>query len=271
MTAATAAAASPLDHTDEPPGARCCENVAATMIGHFATRLEVEARKRGGSLTLEAIHAITDHFVSREMRRFQPVFQRSFDECTRDRDSHQWEAARRQLFDRLLIKKFAHLFPPRRGDDGGQGILSRRLIPGFKLAITKMIGPALYEQCQKKAEVILERHRKDSGRLDWKKIHADPEVIALINDVLVLMAHYFTNYQHRRSWFLDIVNSHLPAPESEDGDPHWQLTEHGFSELMRALFADLHQTMRAHPRAVHDRYGEQNHASLVHLFEQLGR
>ncbi|MBI5165480.1 MAG: hypothetical protein HY985_16440 [Magnetospirillum sp.] len=249
-------------------GPACCETVSATLIGHFSTRLEVEAAKAGGSLSAAAIRALAERFLAEERARFGPLFQRSFDACTEARASRQFEMARRRPFDRILMKRFAHLFPPRPGDDGGRGILSRRVIAGFNLAVDKMIGPMLYEQCQRKCEGILERHRVGSG-FDWERIYADPEAHALANDVLVVVSHYFANFHKRREWFMALVNSHLAAATAGAEDERWQLTESGFAELMHALFADLRAAMVTKPQAVKNRYGDHTFESLAEFFRRL--
>ena len=161
------------DPSSPPAGPAACSAIANTMIGHFATRLEVEARRAGGSLSAEAIRALAERFMAEEGARFAPALQRSWDSCTQAREAAQWQSARANPFDRILTKPFAHLFPARRGDDGGIGVLSRRLLPGFHLAVDKMIGPALFEQCQRKAQAILDRHRRADGATDWDAVHAE--------------------------------------------------------------------------------------------------
>lgn len=257
---------------EEPPlsvGPKACEAIANTMIGHFATRLEVEATRAGGSLSAEAIRALAERFLAEEAGRFRPALQRSWDACTKAREARQWESARRNPFDRILAKPFAHLFPPRQGDDGRQGVLSRRMLPGFHLAVDKMIGPALFEQCQRKSQAILERHRQSGGGYDWNGIHADPETHALTSDVLVVVAHYFGNFERRRDWFMAVVNSNLAAVPAAAPDAHWQLTGHGFAELMRALFADLGARLRADEAALRKRYGDQTVETVEAFFRRL--
>ncbi|HTH17080.1 MAG TPA: hypothetical protein VL974_10535, partial [Magnetospirillum sp.] len=173
-----------MPESDLPPaGPKACEAIASTMIGHFATRLEVEARKSGGALRAEDIRVIAERFLAEEALRFQPALQRSWDQCTKAREAKQWQSARRNPFDRILAKPFADLFPPRTGDDGRQGVLSRRVLPGFHLAVDKMIGPALFETCQRKCQAIMDRHRRGNGDTDWKAVHADAETHALTSDV----------------------------------------------------------------------------------------
>ncbi len=251
-----------------------CVAIAGAMIGHFATRLEVEAGKAGGSLSAGAIRAIAERFLAEEHGRFTATFQRSWDHCSALREQRQWEGARRRPFDRILTKRFAHLFPPRHdgahhSDGGRMAVLSRRMLPGFHLAVDKMIGPALYQQCQRKSQAILDRHHRENGRIDWDSVHADAEARALADDVLAVVAHSFADFDHRRRWFIDLVNSNLGPPAGGSADALWQLTDHGFAELMLALFAGLRAAHAATPAAVHQRYGDATAAMLDDFFRRL--
>ena len=241
------------------------------MVGHFATRLEVEAGKAGGSLSAAQIRALAQRFVESEQARFGGYYQRAWDDCTAAREAHLLEGARRMPFDRILMRRFAHLFPPRAGDDGGTGVLSRRIIPGFNLAIDKMIGPTLYQQCQTKCEAIVDRHALGDGGWDWTAVYADPEAKALVNDVLVVVAHYFASFDKRRAWFMEMVNGHLAPARRGAPDEHFRLGESAFSALMRALFDDLAATLRADHRAVQSRWGAHTVEALELFFRQLDR
>lgn len=249
-----------------PPSQKCGEANAGLVINHFLTRLEVEAAKAGGSLSAPEIRAIGQLFLTQDLPSFRQTFQRVFDDCTQRRDAQKWSGIRKQPFDRILMKKFAHLFPPRDGDDGGQGVLSRRIIPGFNLAVTKMIGPSLHEQCHRKTRAIMDRHPGSGGYL-WDDIYADRDARLLVNDVLMLVAHYFTDFAKRQAWFMDMVNGHLAPAQPDEG--FWQLTQHGFSELMRALFADLRHARRTAPKDLSARYGEQSTLALDKFLAEL--
>jgi hypothetical protein len=247
-----------------------CLAIAGTMIGHFVTRLEVEAAKAGGALSAERIRQLAQHFLEHEQARFAATYQRSWNECSRERDTRSWEASRRHPFDRILMKRFAHLFPARSGDDGGGiPVLSRRMIPGFDVAIDKMIGPTLYEQCQRKSQAIFDRHAQAHGGMDWDAIYADAEANALANDVLVVMAHYFAEFDKRRAWFMALVNSHLAPAQPGTPEEFWQFGESAFSGLMHALFADLQAQMERKPAEVRARYGDQTFEALKGFFARL--
>ena len=248
----------------------CGTQITTLMVGHLITRLEVEAGKNYGFLSAGQLRTLAEAFLAEEMPRFQSTFQRGYDECTQRRDEHLWSGIRKHPFDRILTKKFAHLFPARNGDDGEQGLLSRKVIPGFNLAINKMIGPMLYEQCQNKIRAVMDRHPTNSGGYDWEAIYADPDCHSLTNDVLVVVAHYFSEFDRRRSWFMDLVNSKLSQSSDDDHTgPNWQLTSHGFAEMMRTLFADMEQTLSKNPEHLRTRYGDHTVTALINFLKRL--
>ncbi len=254
-----------------PAGPQYCATISATMLGHFLTRLEVESRPTGGSLTLDQINEAATRFIA-DLGRFDGVLQRSWDDCSRAREAVAWDKSRRRLFDRVLMKRFAHLFPARSGDDGSnaEAVLSRRVIPGFNLAIDKMIGPLLHEQCQHRADNIVDRLRGKGAAIDWTQIQYDREARALVNDVLVVVAHYFGNFERRREWFMTLVNSNLAPAAADDPDPHWQVTPTVFQRLMMALFDDLFALMRHdHGSAIRARYGEHALETLMDFHNKL--
>ncbi|WP_231849001.1 hypothetical protein [Paramagnetospirillum magneticum] len=241
------------------------------MVGHFATRLEVEAAKAGGSLTASQIRALARRFVESEQTRFKAYYQRAWNDCTQSRAAQQWEGAREQPFERILMRRFAHLFPPRSGDEGGEGILSRRMIPGFHMAMDKMIGPTQFEQCRRRSTAILDRHPGGGGGHDWRAIHADPEAARLIDDVLMVVVHAFADFKKRRVWFMTLVNSHLTPAQVGARDEHWQLNESAFAALMRALFADLGALAHADPAQVRARWSDADHEALCRFILHLER
>ncbi|WP_245651072.1 hypothetical protein [Paramagnetospirillum marisnigri] len=239
------------------------------MVGHFVTRLEVEAGKAGGSLSAAQIRALAQRFVAAEQSRFKGYYQRAFDECTIAREALLLESARKMPFDRILIRRFAHLFPARTGDDGGSGIMSRRIIPGFNLAIGKMIGPALYQQCDQTCEAILSRHTAPDGSLDWAAIYADPQAKALVNEALVVVAGTFSSFDKRRIWFSDMVNANLTPVRRGASDESFRLGESGFAALMRALFADLAAALRANPAGARAKWGDATVTALAEFLRRL--
>jgi hypothetical protein len=251
---------------DSSAGTQCCQGIAATMIGHLVTRLEVEAKKAGGSLDAEQIRAVAQRFIETGQARFAPVYRRAWDGCTAMREAHQHEIARGHPFDRILMKRFAHLFPVRKGSIG---VLSRRMIAGFSLVVDKMIGPVLYQQCRAKSEAILRHYRLPEGGHDWERVYADRDARLLADDVLVVVAHHFADFDRRRGWFMDVVNSRLAPAARGAADEHWTFGESAFTELMHALYAPLRASVRDDPRDLRARYGDHTCETLRVFFARL--
>ncbi len=206
------------------------------------TDVEIEARRLLASPAMQQVHA-----------RCQAAARQAY-------TALMWEQVRNRPFDRILAKRFAHLFPARVGDDGSRegSLLSRRMLPGFTEAVTKMIGPDLYDQCQHKAQAVVEAHRRGDETIDWEAIYADATGKALVSDVLVVMAHYFSAFRKRRDWFITVVNMNLAPARPGTADAAWELGERGFHALMVALFHDLADDLRrGNGRALKQRYGPQ--------------
>ncbi len=240
-------------------GPQACVSIAHISIELLAKQLD-EAAQKNGSLTPAQIRAVIYSFQERKAHDYAEMYTQQYDLCQRLWEAAQWQKARRSPFDRILVKRFSHLFPPRSGDDGqaNNGNVSRRIIPGFIAAITKMIGPQLYEQCHKKCLAVLDRHQDESTTLpDWQAAYTDPDIRQLTNDILMVVAHYFSHFSKRRDWFLMIVNSNLAPAESDfDAEKNWQLTPPVFKEIMLALFEELRTAVNHDSSRMRQAYGD---------------
>ncbi len=106
------------------------------------------------------------------------------------------------------------------------------------------------------------------GLTDWPRVHADPEARALVDDVLVVVAHSFGPFDRRRDWFISLVNSH--ARTASDGGA--LLTHASFRQVMSALYADLREeTRRDGWDRLAARVGQGGVDALQALFERLDR
>ena len=66
-----------------------------------------------------------------------------------------------------------------------------------------------------------------------------------------------------------MVNSNLAAVPAGAPDAYWHLTEHGFAELMRALFGDLAARTITDGAALRRRYGDQTVETIEAFFRRL--
>ena len=212
--------------------------LAETVINSFVERLNEESRRKGGYLTTRDITELSQEF-HQKTEALQQIFQQSLEQYVRARERAAFDHARRFPFDRVIVNTFAHLFDPERVNDEAEFAVTRRVLPGFFMAVDKMLGPELMEEYQVRCRAIVERLSPGSeSALDWEQVYADPETADLCCDALVAMAPYFEDLDKRKDWMVGLVNGSLSTGED------WVLTDQGFYNLTEALFTKLRQTLQ---------------------------
>ena len=213
--------------------------IAETVVGSFVDRLTAEARRRGGTLSVEDLQRMNDSF-QRQTEALQQVFEQSFELYVKARERANWDQARSYSFDRLVVKTFSHLFAD--GNDLDSRSLSRRMLPGFFMALSMMVGPDVVDGYQDRAGAIAERIRQVRGEtFTWEDVYTDREARSLILESQAAMARTFSDFGKRTRWLRDLINGHLtPVDVGTDEDAtKWQLGEPALNRFLRALFTDL--------------------------------
>ncbi len=207
--------------------------LAQTVISTFTDRLKAEAEKRGGYLTVGDIDQLSREF-DRKREALEIVFQQSFEQYVQIRERAAFDHSRKFPFDRVIVNTFATLFSQSTIEKDGAAAVTRRVLPGFFIALDKMIGPDAMEEYQARCRIIVNRLSKgEESALDWLTLYADPEAKKVCFDALVTFAPYFEDMKKRAEWFLPLVNNNLSADED------WELNESGFKNLVGKMFADL--------------------------------
>ncbi len=234
--------------------------LAETVISSLIDRLMAEARKRGGTLSLDDIEYLSVE-MEKKTEALQAVFQHSFEEYVQSRERATWAKARKFPFDRVMVQKFVPLFADQGNLTFAEGGLSRRVLPGFFLAVNKMVGAEHVEDLQNRMQVVVDRHPASdgSGDADWYAVYGDPEAIDLLNEGLIAMAPYFDDIERRSRWFCHVVNTAL-APAREDAAPEekeWQMGNLAFASMFEALFKPLAPLVETPESRIHlnDTYG----------------
>lgn len=222
----------------KPPSPKHASQVVArTMVNSMVDRMREEA-KRKGSLTLADIEAMQADF-DRQAQKLGQALERTFDDFIEHREREEWGLKRDLPFDRVIVKSFSELFME---DDYSRfDRVSRRMLPGFFMALNMMLGEELVEEYQEHCRLIVERLREARGdNFEWDEVYTDPEARALLLDAAVTIATFFKNYDRRSQWFMDLINGHLGpmdgAPREEGG---WEMTPAAFKRFLDHLFKDL--------------------------------
>lgn len=254
-----AAGASPKAHS---------QAIAHTVVTSFVDKLRTEAERRGGYISVTDIEGMQAefHMQAAELSR---VFEQSFEAYVRARERAAWDQARQYPFDRVLVKRFSHLFKTRPGRD----TVSRRMLPGFFLAISMMLGPDAIESYQGRARVVVERIRDGREEFDWEDVYAAPEARRLVIDAQVAMLDHFKDFDRRSAWFINLVNSNLaPAPEgASKAELEWELTDAGFRRFLNAFLKELRDAVTApeHRPAFAKRHGGQAVEDIIRVLKKL--
>ncbi|MBT4589463.1 MAG: hypothetical protein HN884_09395 [Rhodospirillaceae bacterium] len=239
--------------------------LAQAVVSTFTDRLKEEAEKRGGYLTVGDIDQLSQQF-DRKREALEEVFQQSFEQYVRIRERAAFDHARKYPFDRVIVNTFAHLFDRHRVAEDGPRSVTRHVLPGFFMALDKMIGPEAMEGYQARSRVIVHRLSKgEESELDWAEIYAEPESKKVCFDALVDFAPYFEDIKKRQEWFLAIANNNL-APEND-----WELTEGGFNNLVGEMFSSLRDEL-ADPdsrKVLEEKYGGVTCFELDRIFEKM--
>ncbi len=219
--------------------------MAEAVTSSFLDRLTDEAKRKGGTLTVEDLEGMNQEFAEKA-EALQVVFEKSFEEYVRVRERSSWEQSRKYPFDRIIVKSFSHLFADDKGLLEADDTISRRILPGFFMALAMMLGADLIKTYQEQCRKIVAKIKKDSKEaFDWDKVYSDKQARKIVLDAQVTIAIHFKDMKKRGEWFIDLINSHLP-PLGSDRNPDekaWTFTDKALQRFIGSLMSDLKKTL----------------------------
>lgn len=222
--------------------------MAKAVVASFVGSLTSRAEQRGGYLTVHDIEAMSDEF-ERQAEMLRDVFAEGLESFARNVGQQPRRHARGSAFHRLIVREFQHLLADGDALREDPDAVSRRMLPGFFLAVSMTVGSDSLIGFERRAEEIVDRLERQHGdAFTWDHAYADDEARDLVIDALVFMAQYFDRFDKRADWMLSVVNSHLTPVEAGHPAADWTLTETGVRRVLKALFARL-------TRLLHDDLG----------------
>jgi citrate lyase gamma subunit len=238
-----------------------------TIIGTLTDRLKSEVERRGGRLYTADIERITEE-LDRKRAQLEAVFRKSFETYVQARERAAFDHARQYPFHRLIVNTFAELFALKRAEADGKDRVTRKVLPGFFMALDRMLPPERLEEYQERCRAIVSRIAgDDENTFDWRSLYGDEEANILLIDALAALAPYFEAFEKRRNWFLPLVNDNLQKDENDT----WELSPRGFLNLTLAMFTPLRTELRAiDGRArMFERYGAADCQNLQRIVDKL--
>ena len=179
---------------------------------------------------------------------------------------------RENVFGRLMVKRFAHLFVKKGGRSLIGGDISRRILPGFFVALSMMLGAERLEEYQNRCRRIVSRllETHPDGML-WDAFFTDEEVETLALDAEVGMALHFVDPERRIVWFVNLVNRELDSGSA--GAAGIRFSQENCRLLLRALFSDVTDALSREDgrQAIAERYGAEKCDLIAKISLQIER
>lgn len=263
------------DKTDRSTRAMC-ERIAAAVIDMFADKLMMEAKESGKrGLDAQRVAEIARDFKRDDKDACLMPLRKIAEAWVTEIERDHWNQARKRPFERAMVQRFSHLFPPTESLDH-PGAVSRRALPGLLRAFEMMAGAEFLGQCQAAGRAIFKDLKKEQGgALSWEDFYGDPRANDLVDDLLAIVAWGFKNPIERLEWMRATINGHLAPPEDYafEGDAvdTWTLERDGLMEMLRGLFQDFRQKLASPEsrREVERRYGQRANAAIAALLAFL--
>ena len=142
--------------------------LAETIVFSFTDRLKSEAIKAGGWLTIADIERLSAEF-DRKQTQLEAVFRQTFEVYVQARERAAFDHARQYPFDRLLVNTFAPLFTAQRNDLDGLDRVTRKVLPGFFMAIDRMVPADKIEAFQARCRMTV-RPGWRSVTVRWRRV-----------------------------------------------------------------------------------------------------
>jgi len=209
------------------------------VVFAFTEKLKSEIDKHGGYLGLRHVDAIETELHAKA-KQLSAAFALAFNDAAREQEELRWFSIKRPAFDRLIVKRFEHLLMHRDKDGQVHGSVSRRLLPGFFLALSMMLGPEAMAAYQRRADDAVARVMQGQLPVNWDLVDHDAELHDVLIDAQIAVALHFENVQRRFNWFIQVANAHMaPASSDEAFDATWELGHRALHLLVNGLLSDL--------------------------------
>lgn len=170
-----------------------------------------------------------------------PIYRRSFDDCHRARKQREYDDKRNDHLGRLIVRLISDHFVENGAIPPEEGGLSRRVVPGLLTLLELALGVDVLNKYRDQGQVIVDRVRETTGdEFEWEDYFEDDEAQLLLARVLMELALTFDDYQKRRDWVLQVINTALQRERvSDESLKQWTFEEMHFRSLVNALFRPI--------------------------------
>jgi hypothetical protein len=234
-------------------------------------RLLRRAESQGGNLSASDVREELQRFKADPGEDTTAFFNDAWRECTFAVERLRWDKERRYPFERLMVNTFVHLLPtgdqvPVQGEH-----LSRRIIPGFVVAMLQMLGEELSDKYEDFCRTMVSRMKAQHGNaFNWEMVHDEPDAAEVVSEVLITICHHFIDLKKRRRWLTDVINGNMGAPTAAQDIPFEDMECHRLIAAMYQPLRDAMNTPEGEER-ITERYGRDKARMLRAVFAEITR
>ena len=234
-------------------------------------RLLRRAESQGGNLSASDVREELQRFKADPGEDTTAFFNDAWRECTFAVERLRWDKERRYPFERLMVNTFVHLLPtgdqvPVQGEH-----LSRRIIPGFVVAMLQMLGEELSDKYEDFCRTMVSRMKAQHGNaFNWEMVHDEPDAAEVVSEVLITICHHFIDLKKRRRWLTDVINGNMGAPTAAQDIPFEDMECHRLIAAMYQPLRDAMNTPEGEER-ITERYGRDKAWMLRAVFAEITR
>ena len=229
---------------DKPSGwgIQRCRYISESHLDLFLTYVERQAVQHGGRVDAHTLRNMAGDFQKLNQVTNAALSQ-SFSDCNLARLNQRHRDQRKDHLGRLLVEQFAALFVEKGGLRPSQGGLSSDILPGFFHALALALGADLLDRYRSRCNEIIERLQAAAGDdFDWATYFNESEINDILIEILASLSRTFSNFERRKSWFIDILNkerrSHPGAKGPGFSDAHFQNMAHALFDHLKVAIDD---------------------------------
>lgn len=247
------------------------EVLAEAILDAFVGILRSRVARKGGHLSDADVGEMEAEFRD-HLDDMKQVFVRALRSYAKAQEGQRSHRARANHFQRLIVHKFEHLLTEGPEVHRRANALSRRMLPGFFMAVSMMIGPEDLSKYEARAKQVVDRLR---GQVDdrrvWDHVYTDPEARQLVIRAEIIMARHFAAFEKRLDWLVAMIDSHMVPVSRDHPAAGWHLTERHARTMLSALFGDLKAALRNVPtrQKMAVQYGDDTVRTLSRVITNL--
>lgn len=270
--------ASTAAQNDKNTGSQQCKDMAFAILDDYTAQLITMVEQSTQGLSTADIRNFLESYKVEAIKGQEPMIRTHYQNCLNRCEQEVFDpATRREPFKRVITSRIVALFPPLNGLDERGTYLSRRLLPGFFLAMEKMVGENAFNQGHQVCKDLVEVLKHTNQGFLWEDLLESEQAQAAVDDLLMSLLPHFDNPMKRMTWMLNLINNdladaqeyHFEGPANRD----WLLDERGMIRLLRSLFEHLKQHLSDKDQAkqLASKYGVENTRALLALVKTLDK